>query len=507
MNERSKGALMNYLYMAVQIVVNLIYVPLLLGFIGTAEFGLYQLIGSVMAYLLIMNSTIAAAVQRYYNKYLALKDEERAMNVLGVSRVLYRVLSGFAVLVGALLIWIANVVYADSLTHAELSELSIMLVVLIVNVIIVLNNSIYSATIEAHERFTFQYGLQVVLTALQPFAIALATYIWPYAISVVFVQLATVAAEALARRMYTGRRLGIHVSLTQFDRTLARSLLVFSGAVLLAAVADQIFWRTPQLILGYFFGTESVAIYGIAAQIFMCYMPLGIAVSAVFLPKVTRIYRGEENDETLSDLFIRIARISYLVLAAVLSGFIVFGDDFIRLWAGPGFHESYLIAIIVMVPFTIDIMQNVGLTILRANNTYGFRARIYFATAVLNIIVTILIVPQVGILGAAAATAGAMFLGNGIIMNWFYWKRTGIDIPRFWREICTISIAPFLLFVVSWLLAAFVLPAVDGWPILILYLVVYTAAYLAVCWLFSFNDYEKSLVGSLFGSVRGIVRK
>ena len=89
--------------MAVQVVVNLIYVPLLLGTIGTNEYGLYQLVGSVMAYLLIMNSTIAAAVQRYYNKYLALKDEERAMNVLGVSRVLYRVLSGFAVLVGALL--------------------------------------------------------------------------------------------------------------------------------------------------------------------------------------------------------------------------------------------------------------------------------------------------------------------------------------------------------------------------------------------------------------------
>ena len=91
MNERSKGAIMNYLYMGVQVIVNLIYVPLLLSFIGTAEYGLYQLIGSVMAYLLIMNSTIAAAVQRYYNKYLALHDEQKALNVLGVSRVLYRV--------------------------------------------------------------------------------------------------------------------------------------------------------------------------------------------------------------------------------------------------------------------------------------------------------------------------------------------------------------------------------------------------------------------------------
>lgn len=501
MNERSKGALMNYLYMAVQVVVNLIYVPLLLGFIGTAEFGLYQLVGSVMAYLLIMNSTIAAAVQRYYNKYLALKDMEKAENVLGVSRVLYWVLSGVAVLVGIILVAVANVAYAESLTPAQLSELSIMLGILIVNVIIVLNNSIYSATIEAHERFTFQFGLQVVLTALQPAAIALAVYLWPYAISVVIVQLITVAIEACLRRYYAKRRLGIQVKLHEFDRALARALLVFSGAILLATVADQIFWRTDQLILGYFFGAESVGVYGIASQIIMCYMPLGIAVASVFLPKVTRIYRGEETGETLSELFIRIGRISFLVLAAVLGGFIVFGDAFIGLWAGAGFHDAYLVAVIIMVPFTIDLIQNVGLTILRVNNTYGFRARIYFATAVINIAVTILLVPILGLVGAAVSTAGAMIIGSGVIMNWFYWKRTGIDIPEFWKQICRIAIAPTGLFAITYVLYATVLPAADNWLLLLGYLAVYVVLYLVVCWLFSFNDYEKGLIGSMRDSL------
>ena len=488
---------MNYLYMAVQVIVNLIYVPLLLNFIGTAEYGLYQIIGSVMAYLLIMNSTIAAAVQRYYNKYLALKEFEKAENVLGVSRVLYWIMSGVAVVVGIALIAIANVAYAESLTAAQLSELSIMLGILVVNVIIVLNNSIYSATIEAHERFTFQYGLQVALTALQPAAIALAIWMWPYAISVVIVQLATVAIEASIRRYYSKRRLGIRVKLHEFDRSLAKALLVFSGAILLATIADQIFWRTDQLILGYFFGAESVGVYGIASQIIMCYMPLGIAVSAVFLPKVTRIYRGEETGETLSELFVRIGRISFLVLAAVLGGFIVFGDDFIRLWAGDGFHDAYLVAVIVMIPFTIDLIQNVGLTILRVNNTYGFRARVYFATALLNIVATILLVPHLGLVGAAISTSVAMLVGSGLVMNWFYWKRTRIDIPLFWKNICRSALPPFLLFATSMLLYHTVLPQADSWFMLLAYLLAYSALYLVICWLFSMNDYEKSLFGHM----------
>ena len=507
MNERSKGALMSYLYMIVQVVVNLIYVPLLLSTIGTNEFGLYQLVGSVMAYLLIMNTTIAAAVQRYYNKHLALHEAEAAENVLAVSRIIYRVLSVFAILVGIALVAIANVAYAESLTSDELFELSIMLCILIANVLIVLNNSIYTATIEAHERFTFQNGVQVAVTALQPVFIFAAVTIYPYAVSVIIIQLISVIIEVALRRYYSTKRLGIRVVLHDFDRTLVRGLLMFSGSILLATIADQIFWRTDQLILGYFFGTGSVAVYGIAAQIFMCYMPLGLAISNVFLPKAMRIFVGEDTSETLTDLFVRIGRIQFLVLFAVLTGFIVFGDEFIFLWAGDGFFDAYLVAIIIMVPFTIDLIQNVGLTILRVNNTYGFRARVYFACAVINIVLTIVFIQLWGILGAAFSTAISLLFCSGLVMNAFYWKRTGIDIPRFWRQICRCAVAPFFFFVAVSVLCQTVLPAATNWLMLLGYLVLYVLAYLGVCWLFSFNEYEKGILKRLATSVLGKLKR
>ena len=499
---------MSYLYMVVQVIVNLIYVPLLLSTIGRNEFGLYQLVGSVMAYLLIMNSTIAAAVQRYYNKYLALHEDEKAENVLGVSRLIYHVLSGVAIVVGIALIAIANVVYAESLTPDELSELSVMLAILIANVIIVLNNSIYTATIEAHERFVFQNSVQVLVTALQPVFIAIAVWIYPFAVSVIVVQLVSVIIEVVLRRYYSNNKLGVRVIMHDLDRSLVRGLLMFSGSILLATVADQIFWRTDQLILGYFFGTASVAVYGIAAQVFMCYMPLGLAISNVFLPKATRIFQGEETDETLSDLFVRIGRIQFLVLFAVLTGFIVFGDAFIYLWAGEGFHDAYLIAIIIMVPFTTDLIQNVGLTVLRVNNTYGFRARVYFACAVVNIALTILFIQWFGILGAAFSTALSLIFCSGIVMNIFFWKRTGLDIPRFWRQICRCAAPLFALFLVVFALYTQLLPAADNWLLLLAYLVVYVIVYLAVCWLFSFNDYEKNLLRNIRDSfLRTVLRR
>ena len=48
MNERKIGILLSYLNIALHAVVGFLYVPILLHFIGKEEYGLYQLIGSMV---------------------------------------------------------------------------------------------------------------------------------------------------------------------------------------------------------------------------------------------------------------------------------------------------------------------------------------------------------------------------------------------------------------------------------------------------------------------------
>ena len=61
-NQRKIGIILSYVYTATHVVVNLIYVPLLLGTIRQSEYGLYQLVGSLIAYISIMESLLSAGV-------------------------------------------------------------------------------------------------------------------------------------------------------------------------------------------------------------------------------------------------------------------------------------------------------------------------------------------------------------------------------------------------------------------------------------------------------------
>ena len=51
MSERKIGVILSYVYTISQVLVNFIYIKLLLSIIGQSEYGLYQIVASLIAYL------------------------------------------------------------------------------------------------------------------------------------------------------------------------------------------------------------------------------------------------------------------------------------------------------------------------------------------------------------------------------------------------------------------------------------------------------------------------
>ena len=279
MNKRRSGAIASYLYTIAQMVVALVYVPLLLGGIGQAEYGLYQFVGSIMAYLVVVNSTLSAGISRFYCKYYAEGDEAGMANTLAIATKAVRWISVASVGVGAVLMVVVRVVYAGSFTAWELDESCLLLGVLVVNLMVSMSNTISIAVITAHEEFVFFKLTCLASLVLQPIGVLVCMQWFPNALTVCVVQLVLNFALRMVQHTYAKRKLGMDTRLRYADAELQRDLLRFSGAIVLGVVADEIFWRTDQLILGYLYGTETVAVYAVGSQITMTYMPLGTAVS------------------------------------------------------------------------------------------------------------------------------------------------------------------------------------------------------------------------------------
>lgn len=484
------GVILSYCYTIAQVAINLFYVPLLLNGIGRSEYGLYQLIGSLVAYMSVFNLMFQGATTRYYCRYFAQGDKKGMESVLAVTRNVYRVASLVVAGICGIALFVFRSVYSEQLDAFEQSEASVMLIIVTINLIVTMHNSINISAITAHERFAFLKGSQLAVTILQPIAVIAFIQFWPYAMVVSLVQLALNSLCALIQRIYSRRKLKAIPCIHAGYKNLYKEILIFSSGIVLALIADQIFWNSNQLILGYLFGMGVVAVYGIAVQIQRIYMMIGTAISNVFLPKISLLYHNGDSLVSISKEFGKVGKLTAYPLLLVLTGFALFGEDFIVLWVGQDYLDAYWIVLALITPLTIDLVQNVGLSILQVMNKYAFRGKIYFVMSLLNIPIVLLIAPQFGAIGAAVCSGILMLVINGPVMN-IYYRFLGIDILSFWKGIARAAAPNACLLVAIFILQMVIHIELSNWLLLIVALVLYATAFIVVSVVFTMTKEER----------------
>ena len=286
-----------------------------------------------------------------------------------------------------------------------------------------------------------------------------------------------------------------------FNFTLLRTIWHFTFFIFLNQIIDQINWSVDRFLLGRMIGTVAVAVYGLGGQINSMYLMLSSSISSVFIPRVNKIVAESDDNHQLSLLFTRIGRIQFMVLSLIMTGFIFFGQPFMRFWGGKGYEDSYYVALWLIIPVTVPLIQNLGIEIQRAKNKHQARAIVYFFIAIGNIFLSIPLIRMLGPVGAAIGTAVSLILGNILFMNWYYAHIIGLEIKNYWMSIATF-------------LSAFIIPGISGLCImkivtinrliqLIIWIIIYTIIFCTSMWFLGMNDSEKKL---LAGMISGLDR-
>ena len=158
-----------------------------------------------------------------------------------------------------------------------------------------------------------------------------------------------------------------------------------------------------------------------------------------------------------------------------------------------------------MIPSCIPLMQAVALNIVIAQNKHKFRAIVYLCIAVVNVLGTILVISNYGIVGAAVVSGIAFIIGQGFIMNWYYWKKIKLDIPKFWLSVLKIILLGVVLCAITLLIIKNIV--IDSWGIMLVCIIVYTLIFCVLQWCFAMNDYEKSLFVSPLKKIYRKIKK
>lgn len=501
-NQRKAGVILSYAGQFAKILVSIIYTPIMLRLLGQSEYGLYQLVYSVVSYLSLLSLGFSSSYMRFYSRYKAHKDEDGVAQLNGMFLLIFASLSIVCVLCGCAMLDNIRAIFGSGLTDSEYVTAKVLMALLVVNLALTFINSVFTCAITAHERFLFQKFLILLQNICSPL-LALPLLIMGYgSIGMVSVTTFLTLLVLVTNIYYSFHNLHIRFCFRGFRAGLLKEMWVFTFFIFINQIIDQINWSVDKFLLGRFAGTTAVAVYGVGGQINSMYIEFSSSVSNVFVPKVNRIVAESGDERELTRLFTKVGRIQFIILGLILSGFVFFGIPFVKIWAGSEYADSYAIALLLIAPVTVPLIQNLGIEIQRAKNMHKARAIVYFFIALANVAISIPLIKFMGPVGAALGTAISLFAGNIVFMNWYYHARIGMNMFYFWKEI-----AKFLpALTVPSVVGVFIMKFANITDIIKLgiFTIIYTAVYGFSMYFFGMNSEEKQLV---MGPINKILRK
>jgi len=432
------GATLSYIAMGIGYLVSIIYTPIMLRLLGQSEYGLYNLVASVVAYLGVLNFGFGSAYMRYYSKYKISDDNEKIAKLNGMFFIVFAVIGLIAVVAGTILVINSDLVFGSKLSLVELATAKKLMIVLVINLAISFFNTVFRSNIIANEKFIFQKSLEIVSALINPFLVFPILLLGYGSVGMVVVTTSLNLAIEIFNMIYCFKKLKMKFDFKNFDLHLMKDMTIFSSFIFLYLVVEQINWHVDKYIIGRFIGTSEVAVYSIGSQLNIYLINIAAAISFVFVPRINKIVAKDPNDKAISELFIKIGRFQYIFVMLALIGFIVFGETFIYLWAGADYARSYQVAVVLMVPTMTVLIQNIGVEIRKAKNQHQTPARFMVMIAILNIMITIPLTKAYGSVGSALGTSITIVI-NQIFINYYYHKVVNLDIKNFWLEILAMT--------------------------------------------------------------------
>lgn len=488
------GIVLNYVNMLVGNLIPVFYTPVMLNLLGQSEYGLYKLSSSVTSYLSLISMGIGSAVTRYLIKAYTEEGKESEERVLGLFMVIFQIIAIVSFVIGTILTINLQIWYGNALTNTELSRMKVLVFLMVCNTALNFQLSPYISVVSAHEKFIFLQCMNIITTCIGPILNIVVLFLGYASIGMATSSLVLGILIRFLYLYYVRHHMQIRAKYKGMPTDLLKEILIFSFWIFVSNVVGQLYNATDTVMIGAVpaLATIGVAVYNVGGVFNNIVFSLTTGISSLLAPKANKmVFAGASNKE-LTDLAIRVGRLQGYIITLIVTGFIAFGKPFIAFYAGEEYMDAYWVAILMMIPNMIPLVQSVCLSIIVAQNKHRFRSIVYLGIAIANVIGTwFLMHTKLGIIGAALMTGVALVIGQGFVMNWYYWKKTGLEIGRFWREIGKLYVIPIAMCVVTLIISRVI--SFYSIPVMLIGIVLFTIIYCISAWLFIMNEYEKNL--------------
>lgn len=487
----SGGIILSFFSQIITIIVGLVYTPIMIRALGQNEYGLYQLVSSVVNYLNLMNLGFNGAYIRYYVLAKSKDNEKEVANVNGLFMKVFLTITFLCLCAGVILFFNIDI-FGSQLTANDYVIARRLLVIMVINLAISFPNSLYVAFMSANERFVYQKFVMIIMNIAIPILNIPLLYMGFGSVGVVSASLFLSVVRLVLNMWYCHAKLNMEINFKYFDKSIFKDILGYTFFIFLSDIVDQLNSNVDKFLLGRLCGTIAVALYSVGFNLKNYYVMVSWIVPEMFIPEANRLAIDGDKDEELTSVFTKVGKFNNYLMLLVLSGFFLFGRQFVNLWVGNEYEISYYAGLILMLSGYIPAVQTLGVNIQNAKNMHRTRSVVYFAVACLNVIASIFLIKKWGVIGTCIGTLFATLIGHGMFMNYYYHTKIGLNIISFWKEMSKWIFPVGILTFVSHFLISNI--SINNWFVLLALCLIYSCVYVGLLYIIGLNHEQKLII-------------
>ncbi len=196
--------------------------------------------------------------------------------------------------------------------------------------------------------------------------------------------------------------------------SIGKELLFYSTPLLFAGFMLIFLTSTDTFMIGIFKNTFQVGIYNAVIPIAQLLYVFPEGLLFLFLPVLTKIY-AEGKTTLIKPIYKTLTKWTFMFNIIVISLIILFSKQILRILFGPEYSAGSNALIILIMGFFLAHLMMAGTLLFLVFKKTKIHSLNLFIAAIVNIILNYLLIPRLGITGAAIATS-ISFLLLGLIV-------------------------------------------------------------------------------------------
>lgn len=195
--------------------------------------------------------------------------------------------------------------------------------------------------------------------------------------------------------------------------------------LLFADAVGVVYMTVDIILLGVMRPANEVGFYQVAVRAAALLLVFVSASSYALAPWFARLHAGGDRAR-LAGIVRRVTRVVFVASLLVFAVFVLWGRDLIIGIFGPAYAPAYGVLLVLAGARLVDVAAGPVVTLLSMTGGQMAVARTVAATAAVNVAGCLLLIPRMGMMGAAVSSAAAMVATN-LVLVWAVRRHLGFQ--------------------------------------------------------------------------------